>query len=93
MTERRSTVATGVFLAALAAITVGAWWTGRWVLTAIPVGALFGFFAYATYDMTNYATLRNWSLMVVLFDMAWVTVLTGLSASIGHLGTRQMIQL
>ena len=55
-------------------------------------GALFGFFAYATYDMTNYATLRNWSLVVSIVDTAWGTVLTGFSAWIGYLGTRLIIQ-
>lgn len=37
-------------------------------------GALFGFFAYATYDLTNLATLENWSVAVSLMDMAWGTV-------------------
>ena len=30
--------------------------------TAVVYGALFGLFTYATYDLTNYATLRNWTL-------------------------------
>ena len=40
-------------------------------------GALFGFVAYATYDLTNQATLRDWPLIVTLVDLAWGTVLTG----------------
>ena len=44
MSERRGSVAVGVFVVVLAAITVGAWVSGLWVLTAIPIGALFGFF-------------------------------------------------
>ena len=44
-------------------------------------GALFGFFAYATYDLTNLATLKVWSLKVSLLDMAWGAVLTGTSAA------------
>jgi uncharacterized membrane protein len=39
-------------------------------------GALFGLVAYATYDLTNLATLKNWSLKVVLVDMAWGAFLT-----------------
>ena len=58
--------------------------------TALIFGALFGFFAYATYDMTNYATLRNWSLTVSLVDIVWGTFLTGISAWLGYLGTRAM---
>ena len=53
------------------------------VATAFLYGALFGLFAYGTYDMTNYATLRHWSLTVSLVDMAWGAFLTGLSASVG----------
>ena len=55
-------------------------------------GALFGFFAYATYDMTNYATLRNWPLVVSLVDIAWGTCLTGASALAGYLATRFFFQ-
>lgn len=44
MTAKKGSVTAGVFVVVLAAITVAAWMTGRWVLTAIPVGALFGFF-------------------------------------------------
>lgn len=39
------------------------------------LGALFGFFTYATYDLTNLATLRNWPLAVVVVDIAWGTLL------------------
>jgi uncharacterized membrane protein len=39
------------------------------------LGALFGFFTYATYDLTNLATLRNWPITVVIVDIAWGTLL------------------
>jgi len=38
--------------------------------------AIFGFLAYATYDLTNLATLKNWPLNVTLVDMVWGTILT-----------------
>lgn len=44
-------------------------------VAALSYGALFGFFTYATYDLTNYATLRNWTLSLTLVDIAWGTVL------------------
>lgn len=44
-------------------------------------GALFGLVAYATYDLTNAATLRDWPGTITLVDMAWGTVLTTLVAS------------
>jgi uncharacterized membrane protein len=40
-------------------------------LSALWRGALFGLVAYATYDLTNLATLRDWPLQVALVDMAW----------------------
>lgn len=54
--------------------------SGDW-RTALVHGALFGFFAYATYDLTNLATLKVWSLKVSLIDMAWGVVVTGTIAS------------
>ena len=60
-------------------------------LAAASLGALFGFFAYATYDMTNYATLKGWSPAVVVVDITWGTILTGTSALLGYLGTRLIL--
>ena len=45
--------------------------------------ALFGFCAYATYDLTNLATLRDWPLRVTLVDMAWGPFVSGLSTAAG----------
>ncbi len=55
------------------------------LLRAVGMGALFGFFAYATYDLTNLATLRDWPLNVSLMDMAWGTLVSGLSVGAGRL--------
>ena len=41
-------------------------------------GIVFGLVAYGTYDLTNYATLKNWPLSVTLLDLVWGTILTGL---------------
>ena len=46
-------------------------------------GALFGFSAYATYDLTNLATLKNWPVGLALLDMAWGTVVSAVSAVAG----------
>jgi uncharacterized membrane protein len=53
------------------------------------MGLLLGLFAYGTYDLTNLATLRNWSLKLSVADMVWGSVLTGISAWIGFLAARQ----
>ena len=43
---------------------------------ALAYGAAFGFIAYATYDLTNQATMRDWPVLVTVVDLAWGTVLT-----------------
>ena len=50
--------------------------------SALLYGALFGFFTYATYDLSNYATLRNWSLPLTVVDIAWGSVLAALAAAV-----------
>jgi uncharacterized membrane protein len=55
------------------------------MMTALMLGALFGFFTYATYDLTNMATMRDWPLSVTLVDIAWGTFLGGAVASVTHL--------
>lgn len=47
---------------------------GSW-LYALGLGALFGLVTYATYDLTNLAILKNWSLVVTLVDLLWGAVL------------------
>jgi uncharacterized membrane protein len=44
-------------------------------------GALFGLFAYATYELTNYATLRNWTLQITLVDIAYGAIVSGAVAA------------
>ena len=54
------------------------------VLRALMNGALLGFFAYATYDLTNQATLKQWSTLLSVTDIAWGTILSGLGAAAGY---------
>jgi len=60
---------------------------GTW-MTAALYGALFGFFAYAAYDLTNLATLRGWPFSVSLVDLAWGTVATAAASTAGYLAAR-----
>ncbi len=53
------------------------------IFAALWMGALFGLVAYGTYDLTNAATLKGWSLTVTIVDMLWGAFLAGLSAGIG----------
>ncbi len=59
------------FFAMYPAVTKGT------VLSAVALGALFGFFTYATYDLTNLATLRSWPIPVAIVDIFWGTLLGG----------------
>lgn len=52
-------------------------------MTALYNGAILGFVAYATYDLTNQATLTRWSSLVTIIDISWGVVLTATSASCG----------
>ena len=53
---------------------------GSWT-QAVLLGALFGLIAYATYDLTNLATLKDWPLLVTIVDLAWGAAL-GASVSL-----------
>jgi uncharacterized membrane protein len=41
-----------------------------WVV-ALALGALFGLITYATYDLTNLATVKDWPLLVTIVDLIW----------------------
>ena len=50
---------------------------------AITAAGIFGFCAYATYDLTNYATLKAWPITVTLADMAWGTFASIVAVTLG----------
>lgn len=54
---------------------------GGSISQAMMRGALFGLFTYATYDLTNMATLKNWTWGVTLMDIGWGCVLGGVAAA------------
>jgi len=45
-------------------------------------GALFGFFTYATYDLTNLALLKDWPIVIVIVDILWGVVLCSAVATL-----------
>lgn len=47
------------------------------LMQAVTRGALFGLVTYATYDLTNLATLEGWPVLVTVVDLAWGTFLSG----------------
>ncbi len=64
--------------------------SGKWQ-TALVNGAMFGFFCYMTYDLTNMATLKQWSMKVTILDMIWGSVLTGSAAAVGFWVTNALM--
>jgi uncharacterized membrane protein len=52
---------------------------------AAAMGALFGFFAYATYDLSNLATLRDWPLGISVLDIGWGCCVSAVAAAAGRL--------
>lgn len=51
---------------------------------ALQYGALFGFFCYMTYDLTNLAVVRDFPTRLAFVDMAWGSFVTAISASIAY---------
>jgi uncharacterized membrane protein len=60
---------------------------GSWRI-ALLSAALFGLVAYATYDLSNLATLKGWSIAVTLVDIAWGMVVSSLAALAGYAAAR-----
>jgi uncharacterized membrane protein len=52
---------------------------------AVLLGCFFGLVTYATYDLTNLATVKNWPWLVTVVDMAWGAVLAASVSCIGYL--------
>ena len=67
-----------VYFVLLPAVTNDSW------VTAFANGALFGFVTYATYDLTNYATLKNWPLTMVMVDLTWGLALSTLVSLVSY---------
>ncbi len=65
--------------------------SGRWS-TALINAVVFGLCAYATYDLTNQATLRIWSVRVTVADLAWGMVVTASAASASFFLTRGLFR-
>ena len=63
-----------------AGVTVFVLGRARTPLEALALGALLGLVIYGVYDLTNYSTLRHWSLTLVMVDIAWGAVLCGSTA-------------
>lgn len=77
-----------VYIAGIVAFAVAPALKADSLLQAAFLGAFFGFVAYATYDLTNYSTLKDWPVAVTVVDICWGTILTAVSAVAGFQATR-----
>lgn len=58
------------------------------IVDALWLGALLGAIAYGTFTITNYAVLKDWTVGLVVSDIAWGTFLTAVVAASGYLAAR-----
>jgi uncharacterized membrane protein len=58
--------------------------SGSWT-AALFAGMFFGLVTYATYDLTNLATVKDWPILITLVDLAWGSVVSGLTSVLSFL--------
>ncbi len=54
-------------------------------------GAILGILCYGTYDLTNMATIKNWSYEIVIIDIIWGAFLTGLTSALSFVITQKFL--
>jgi len=74
-----------VVFAAMPALKAGS------LSSAVTYGLLFGAIAYGTYDLTNYATLRNWNLQITVVDIMYGAIATAIAACAATLVVRAFL--
>ncbi len=74
-----------LFVAAVLVFAVGPGLQSNSLRKAALLGGFFGLVTYATYDLTNLATVKDWPWVVTVVDMVWGTVLTATVGCIGYL--------
>lgn len=89
ITKTPNLVAAGIFyliyILGLVVLVISPSLEKKSLIMAILTGALFGLCSYATYDLTNMATIKDWPLIVTIVDLIWGTVLSGSIAGISYL--------
>jgi uncharacterized membrane protein len=75
-----------VYFAVAPALEAGAW------QQAALRAAIFGFIAYATYDLTNLATLKGWPVSIAVADLAWGAFVSAVASTAGFFVTRAVVR-
>ncbi|MFS2154823.1 MULTISPECIES: DUF2177 family protein [unclassified Rhizobium] len=79
-----------IYAAGLTFLAVRTGLISRSMTTAVLHGAVIGLTAYATYDLTNQSTLKNWSLLLTIADLIWGTVLSAAASGFGFWLTQRI---
>jgi uncharacterized membrane protein len=77
-----------LFVLGIMIFAVQPWGENTSLARAALLGALYGLFTYATYDLTNLATLKGWPLEIVVVDISWGIVLCAMVSTVGYLAAR-----
>lgn len=83
----------GLYLVGIVVFAVRPAFASRRWTSALGWGATFGFIAYGTYDLTNQATLKIWSVAITTADMTWGSLLTAVSAAAGYWAASRLTKL
>lgn len=73
------------FLIGLVVFAIGPAVASGSLQKAVFLGLLFGFMTYQTYELTNYALIKDWPFIMVVVDILWGTMLSGLVSVISYL--------
>lgn len=79
-----------LFAAGLTYFAVLPGMNGGSLIKVFILGSFLGLIAYATYDLTNHATLKDWPLIVTVVDIMWGSFLSGAAAAAGYLAIKLM---
>ncbi|MBS3991769.1 MAG: DUF2177 family protein [Erysipelothrix sp.] len=74
-----------IFIAAMVVFVIQPAIANQSLMSAVLMGALFGLVTYATYDLTNLATLEGWPITLVIVDIIWGMSLSVLVSAITYL--------
>ena len=77
-----------VFVAGIVVFSTGPALSAGSLGRALMLGGFFGLVTYATYDLTNQATVAKWPWIVTAVDLAWGTVLSAIVSCVGYLAGR-----
>ncbi len=80
-----------IFIAGLVLFVISPALAKNSIQHALVFGALFGFITYATYDLTNLATIKDWPLKVTIVDMIWGAVLASSVSTVTYLISNKVL--